>query len=116
MDHENYPANMAFDGDVRTYCHTENEAVNTLTLRFEESFVSDVHIVNRYSTRDIIDRLNGAKVKLMRGKVVRKHCGTIETLDDLVIRVSCGEAGSSLVIELANNFLHVAEVQIFGLG
>ena len=78
--------------------------------------MSDVHIVNRYSDKHVIDRLNGAKVKLMRGNVVRKHCGTIETLDDLVIRVSCGEAGSSLVIELANNYLHVAEVQIFGLG
>ena len=78
--------------------------------------MSDVHIVNRYSTREIVDRLNGAKVKLMRGNVVRKDCGTIDTLDDLVIRVSCGEAGSSLVIELANNYLHVAEVQIFGLG
>ena len=78
--------------------------------------MSAVHIVNRYSTREIVDRLNGAKVKLMRGNVVRKDCGTIDTLDDLVIRVSCGEAGSSLVIELANNYLHVAEVQIFGLG
>ena len=78
--------------------------------------MSDVHIVNRYSSREVVDRLNGARVMLMRGNAVRKDCGTIDTLNDLVIRVSCGEAGSSLVIELANNFLHVAEVQIFGLG
>ena len=78
--------------------------------------MSHVHIVNRYGNKALRDRLNGAKVKLMRGVVLRKECGTIDNLDSLLIPVSCNEAGSSLVIELNNEYIHVAEVQIFGLG
>ena len=114
---DRYSAQKAYDNDVSTFCHTKKESLNTLTLTFEESFVVDLEMINRYSIKSTVDRLNRAKVKLVRGDVVRKNCGTTDTATELMIhRVICNEAGSSLVIELQDEYLHVAEVKIHGLS
>ena len=113
-----HPALKAYDNDPNTFCHTKNYAVNTLTLNFQETFISDVKIVNRKSTVDVVDRLDGAQVKLMRGGTKMKLCGTLDTLtgNNMLFRVTCNAPGNSLIIELENEFLHVAEVQIYGFG
>ena len=114
-----YTALKAYDNDPDTFCHTQKDSVNTLTLNFQETFISDVKIVNRkYKIVYVIDRLNGAQVKLMRGGTEMKLCGTIDTLtgNNMLFRVTCNAPGNSLVIELANEYLHVAEVEIYGSG
>ena len=113
-----HPALNAYDNDPNTFCHTSNNAVNTLTLNFQETFISDVKIVNRKSTVDVVDRLNGAQVKLMRGGTEMKLCGTLDTLagNNMLFRVTCNAPGNSLIIELENEYLHVAEVEIYGFG
>ena len=115
---EVYTALKAYDNDPNTFCHTKKDSVNTLTLNFQETFISDVKIVNRKSTVDVVDRLNGAQVKLMRGGTEMKLCGTIDTLtgNTMLFRVTCNAPGNSLIIELENEYLHVAEVEIYGLG
>ena len=113
---ETISVQRTYDDDPSTFCHTKNEAVNTLTLNFEESFVGDVEIVNRYSSQDVVNRLIGAKVKIMRGDTERKICGTIDNTAEMIFRLICNEAGSSLTIEQENKYLHVAEVRIYGLG
>ena len=75
-----YTALKAYDNDPNTFCHTKKDSVNTLTLNFQETFISDVKIVNRKSTVGVINRLNGAQVKLMRGGTEMKLCGTLDTL------------------------------------
>ena len=116
--HTVYTALKAYDNDPDTICHTKKDSVNTLTLNFQETFISDVKIVNRKSTVDVVDRLNGAQVKLMRGGTEMKLCGTLDTLtgNNMLFRVTCNAPGNSLVIELENEYLHVAEVEIYGLG
>ena len=116
--HTVYTALKAYDNDPDTICHTQKYSVNTLTLNYQETFISDVKIVNRKSTVDVVDRLNGAQVKLMRGETEMKLCGTIDTLtgNNMLFRVTCNAPGNSLVIELENEYLHVAEVEICGLG
>ena len=116
---EVYTALKAYDNDPNTFCHTEKDSVNTLTLNFQETFISDVKIVNRKSTtKSVVDRLNGAQVKLMRGGTEMKLCGTLDTLtgNNMLFRVTCNAPGNSLIIELENEYLNVAEVQIYGLG
>ena len=80
--------------------------------------MSDVEILNRYSTADVVKRLDGAEVKLTRGEAKRKDCQTfgLPVSTKMLLRVNCSETGSSLVIELKNAYLHVAEVNIYGLG
>ena len=112
-----HSALRAYDDVARTFCHTEKRAVNTLTLEFEETFVVDVEIVNRHSKLlNTLNRLIGAKVKLMRGETEIKTCGTIDNTAEMIFRLICNEAGSSLTIEQENKYLHVAEVRIYGLG
>ena len=115
-----FTAAKAFDNDETTYCHTYDQNTNTLTLKFEESYVSDVEIVNRYTygVDETLARIDGAVVQIMMDEVVTKICGTIKWLrrSDYVFKMKCGAAANSLVIQLNNNFLHVAEVRIFGLG
>ena len=113
-----YTALKAYDNDPNTFCHTKKDSVNTLTLNFQETFISDVKIVNRKSTVGVINRLNGAQVKLMRGETEMKLCGTLDTLagNNMLFRVTCNAPGNSLIIELVNEYLNVAEVQIYGLG
>jgi hypothetical protein len=53
----------------------------------------------------------------MLGEVLSKMCGTIDTsIEKRIFGMKCNAFASSLVLELANNFLHVAEVKIYGIG
>jgi len=54
----------------------------------------------------------------MRGGTEMKLCGTIDTLtgNNMLFRVTCNAPGNSLIIELENEYLNVAEVEIYGLG
>ena len=115
-----YTAAQAFDNDETTICHTYSQNTNTLTLNFEESYVSDVEIVNRnkHGTDETLARIDGAVVQIMMDEVVTKVCGTIKWVrrTDYIYKMKCGAAANSLVIQLNNNYLHVAEVRLFGLG
>jgi hypothetical protein len=87
-----------------------NKTVNSLTLNFVESYITKVEIVNVLGDEE--ERLNGAKIKMNE-----RICGTVnDTSKGRRFIMDCNMAGSSVMIELQNNWLQVAEVKIYGRG
>ena len=90
--------------------------MNSLTLTFVESYVTKVEIVN-VDGAVYQARLSGAKVMIGDGGDDPTVCGTItNTSAGRELTIHCNAAGSSVVIELEKQPLHVAEVKIYGRG
>lgn len=110
-------AEYAFDNVLTTFCHTMDAPNNTVTLNFTLSYVTHVEIVNRQIGAPYQDRLHNCKVKLVEGGVLRKLCGIVDTsVEKNVYKMECYARGNALLLELANQYLHVAEVRIYGVG
>ena len=110
-------AEKCYDEDLNTHCHTKTESTSSLTLDFDQSYVTKVRTINVDSAPNR-ERQRGAEIRLYDGDDEVEVCGTINDVSKREFTVDCLAAGSLVEIRLYKKSkpLHFSEVEIYGWG
>ncbi|XP_063678032.1 pentraxin fusion protein-like [Bolinopsis microptera] len=112
---KNLDAELALDGDMETFCHSELESEPFILLMFENSRVGDVKIKN-VQEDCCWDQLNGAEVSVLNDDMDAILCGLVKVeKTDKCVTVNCkGAVGTYVKVEIpGEKFLHIREIEVF---